>query len=208
MRKILTNSLWAVSVVLFDAAAHAAPQLDITSAAISQGNTATIDLGISGLGGGTALGVFDITVDYNPSVVSFGSATFGDPVLGDQLDLEGFGTFQNTTSGAGSAELFELSFDSSAALTSLQSTNFTLAALTFTGVANGTSDLSLSVNALGDQNGDAIPADLGSGSITVGPSASVSEPGPWSLMVAGVTALLLRGRLGRWRLPLRRSPVF
>lgn len=207
MRTTLAKSLCALSVVLLSTAAHAA-QLDLSSASISQGGTATIDLGISGLGNGTALGVFDITVDFNPAVVSFGSATFGDPSLGDQLDLEGFGTLQSTTSGSGSAELFELSFDSNSALTSLQATNFTLATLTFTGIAHGTSDLSLSVNALGDQDGNAIAPDLGSGSITVGSTTSVSEPGTWALLIAGMSALLLRGGLQRRRLAPRSSSTF
>lgn len=179
--------------------ATATPVLSIGSDSISPAGTATVDLDISGLGNGTALGTFDVNVGFNSSVVGFNSAAYGDPVLGDQLNLEGFGTLQGTTTGSGTAELFELSFDSPAALTSLQATSFTLATLTFTGLTAGVSDLSLSVNALGDQNGTSLPATLTDGTITVGSGTTVGvpEPGQLALMLSGVAAvaLLMRRRM-------------
>jgi hypothetical protein len=171
--------------------ANATPVLSIGSDSISSGGTATVDLDVSGLGSGTALGAFDVSVGFNSSVVGFKSAAYGDPVLGDQLNLEGFGTLQGSFASPGSAELFELSLDSPAALTSLQATSFTLATLTFTGLTSGVSDLSLSVNALGDQNGNALPATLENGAITVGSGTTVgvTEPGQLALLLSGVAAM-------------------
>lgn len=178
--------------------ANATPVLSISSDSISPGGTATVDLGISGLGSGTALGAFDVNVDFNSSIVDFKSATYGDPTLGDQLNLEGFGTTSITTPGAGTAELYELSFDSPAALTSLQAHNFTLATLTFTGLAAGVSDLTLSVNAVGDQDANELPLAFQDGTIAVGQTTtSVPEPDQFALMLAGVAALGLMMRKRR-----------
>lgn len=170
--------------------ANATPVLSISSDSISPGGTATVDLGISGLGNGTALGAFDVNVDFNSSILGFKSATFGDPTLGDQLNLEGFGTLTSASAGAGTAELFELSFDSPAALTSLQAPNFTLATLTFTGLTAGVSDLTLSANSVGDEDGNELPLAFQDGTIAVGQTTtSVPEPDQFALMLAGVTAL-------------------
>jgi len=157
---------------------------------VSSSGVATVALDISGLGNGTALGTFDVNVGFNSSVVSFASASYGDPVLGDQLNLEGFGPVSSTIPGSGTTELFELSVDSPSALTSLQATSFTLATLTFDAVGSGTSGLDLSVNALGDQNGLPINATLQNGSITVtGPTMQAPEINARSA-VSGLTLLL------------------
>jgi hypothetical protein len=114
------------------------------------------------------------------------------------LNLEGFGTLQSTTTGSGSAELFELSLDSPSALTSLQADSFTLASLTFTGLTDGTSALSLSVNAVGDQNGDPLSASLQNGSISVGTPVAVPEPSELGLMAGALACVaLFRKRAAR-----------
>jgi hypothetical protein len=192
--KCLLALTTAVVALAGQSALATTPQLSISSVTVNRGTEATVDLSISGLGGGTALGTFDVNVAFNPAIVNFAAAKYGDPILGDQLDLEGFGTVTTTTPGSGTVELFELSFDSPAVLASKQASAFILAALSFDTVGAGTSSLSLSVNSLGDQNGNALTASLRTGSITVAGSG-VPEPGTLGLIFM---ALLV---FGTYRLP-------
>ena len=169
--------------------ASASVVLSIGSETVNAGGIATVGLDISGLTlGTTALGTYDVSVNFNSSVVNFASVSYGDPVLGDQLDLEGFGTLTATTPGNGTTELFELSFDSPSALTTLQPTSFTLATLTFNALATGTSPLNLFVNSLADQNGAAISATLQNGAVTVG-ATPVPLPAAFWLLLSGCGAL-------------------
>ena len=117
-----------------------------SSQSVNVGTTTTVDLVISGLGGGAApsLGTFDLDIGFDSSILSFSSATFG-----NQLDLFGLGDINSVTPGVGTINLFELSLESAADLDSLQAGAFTLATLSFTALSNGSSPLSISVNALG-----------------------------------------------------------
>ncbi len=191
-----------LAATLASVEAAAEPQIAIGSDSIGPGGTATVDLTISGLTSGTALGSFDLNVGFNSGVVGFGSAIFGDPVLGDQLNLEGYGTISSVTPGAGTVDLFELSLDSASALTSSQASSFTLAQLTFNAVSTGASQLALSVNAVGDQMGNSLSTALHDGSINVSlPSLNAPEIDPTSatsalsLLLGGL--LVLRGRQSR-----------
>ena len=165
----------------------AAVVLSIGSETVNADGIATVALDISGLTKGTtALGAYDISVNFNPSVVNFSSVAYGDPGLGDQLDL-GFGTFTSTNPGNGTTELIELSFAPASALITSQPTSFTLATLTFNALATGTSSLTLFANALSDQNGATISATLQNGAITVG-ATPVPLPAPFWLFLSGASA--------------------
>jgi hypothetical protein len=188
--------LWALATVIAFVANGvfaATPELSITSTTVSQGTQAAVTLSIAGLGGGTALGAYDVNVGFNPSLLSFSSATYGDPRLGDQLNLEGFGTVTATTPGTGTVELFELSLDFPSVLTSSQAQAFTLVSLDFNTIGIGSSSLLLSSNALADQYGNSLTASLQNGSVTV--TRSVPEPGTLGLLGMG----LLVSRFGRRR---------
>jgi hypothetical protein len=184
----LTNWLifLAVASWLSTPNASAAVVLSIGSESVNANGIATVGLDISGLTKGTtALGVYDINVNFNSSVVNFASVSYGDPVLGDQLDLEGVGTITSTIPGNGTTELFELSFDTPSALTTLQPTSFTLATLTFNALAPGASPLTLFIKSLGDQNGDAINATLQNGAITVGATPVPLPAAFWLFLSSG-----------------------
>ena len=142
MKSLYLSSLAALVALIGSTTVAGAQTLSIGSDSIAQNGTATVNLNISGLGNGTALGTFDVNVGFNSSVLGFTSASFG-----NQLNLEGFGTFSSITPGTGTTELFQLSLDSPSALTTSQAHSFTLASLSFSGVAKGFSALSLSVNA-------------------------------------------------------------
>jgi hypothetical protein len=155
---------------------------------VTAGSSLDVALVISGLGSGAApsLGTFDLDLSFNSSILGFTGAVFGDPGLGDQLDLSGLGSLSIATPGAGSVNLFELSFDAAADLDALQADSFTLATLSFSALSAGTSPLGITLNALGDANGDPLTADLAGGSISVG---SVPEPATWLLLGLGALTM-------------------
>lgn len=167
---------------------------------VEVGNAVEIEVVISGLGDVSApsLSTFDLDVNFDPSILAFSSATFGDPILGDQLDLLGFGSLTDVTAGAGTVNLFELSFDLPSDLDSLQPDSFTLATLNFNAIGVGSSPLAIStVNALGDANGLPLLIEAVSGAnVEVTPStATVPEPSLSLLSLfsaLGVGGFLLR----------------
>src|SRR5688500_18685998 len=80
---------------------------------VAIGNQVTVEIRIAGLGDGTgpALGTFDLDITFNPTILSFSGLTFGDPNVGDQLDLFGLGSIAGVSTAAGAVSLFEVSLD-------------------------------------------------------------------------------------------------
>lgn len=148
------------------------------SQSVGLGSSVSVGLKIAGLGDHTSpsLGTFDLNLDFDQAVLSYRTATFGDPALGDQLDPTGSANVVNLlTPGIGSIELLELSLDDAATLDSLQAGSFTLATIDFTTAGVGTSPLTLSINALGDEFGNSLAATLQDTSVSV-VSSSIPEP--------------------------------
>jgi len=168
--------------------------LDIipSSQSVSLGSSVEVGVGISGFGVGVApsLGVFDLDLIFDPAILSLTGVVYGDPFLGDQLDLFGFGSFISTTPGAGMVNLFELSFDFPSDLDDLQAAAFTLVSLTFSADANGISSLGITVNELGDSLGDPLFAQVGSGSVSVGSTNPVPEPSTIFLLGSGLLGMV------------------
>jgi PEP-CTERM motif-containing protein len=173
-----------------------------SSQTVTAGSSADVAVRISGLGNLTApsLGAYDITIGFNTAVLSFNSVVYGDPVLGDQLDLFGLGSLTSTPPSAGSVELFELSLDSPSDLDSFQAPDFILARLTFNTLGVGTSSLTFSGVVLADAaNGDPLTAQLGTGSVTVegDRGTAIPAPEPSSMLLIGLGLVLLAWRLRR-----------
>jgi hypothetical protein len=162
---------------------------------VGVGDSVAIALNVSGLVDAAApsLGVYDIDVAWDPSVVSLSFVSIGDPLLGDQLDIAGFGTITSIAFGAGTVSLFELSLDTAADLDAKQAGSFTIATLTFQLLVAGTSQITPSVVAIGDANGRPLQIE----SITGAVVSAIPEPSAAVMCVAGL--LLVRSRIRRAR---------
>ncbi len=153
---------------------------------VLSGEQAFVDIVISGLGDYTppSLGMFDLDILFDPTVLSFNSAVYGDPVLGDQLDLSGFVSYTNTIPEYGNVNLFELSFDSPYDLDTWQAGSFTLATLSFDTLALGSSSLDVYINSLSDAWASPLYATVQSGNVNV-----VPEPGTLLLVGSGLAVI-------------------
>lgn len=172
-----------------------------TTQTVALGDTVGVEIDISGLGTNAApsISIFDLDLAFDPALLLYSSASFGDPVLGDQLDLfVGFSDAFATDLGGGVVNFYELSYDFPFDLEDFQADAFTMVTVNFDTLAAGTSALTLTLNTLGDAFGDPLDATLESGSVTVEP-ASVPEPVTSSLLAFGLLGLAI----GRRRL-LRR----
>lgn len=167
--------------------------------AVNVGDAVTVDLQISGLGNGTApsLGIFDIDFGFDPSLLVFSSVLYGSGL--DVLDL---GSWQATTPGVGTVNLFELSFDSADDLNALQADSFALATLSFNALASGSSPFTLSLNAVGDAYGADLPVTWSGGSVTIAAPVATSVPEPETLALT----LISLGALG-FSMPRRKRRV-
>jgi PEP-CTERM motif len=162
-------------------------QIDPSNQDVTTGSTVNAELVVSGLGSAAApsLSTFDLDVTFDDSILSFLDFTFGDPILGDQLDLSSLGSITAVSPGVGTVNLFELSFDTSTDLDTLQAGSFTLGTLRFGALSTGVSAIGISVNALGDANGDPLTAEIVGGRVAVS-AAQVPEPASVLLLLAGV----------------------
>lgn len=167
------------------------------------GAPADFQLVISGLGDGVApsLGTFDITVSFDASILGINGVMFGDPLQGDQLDIEGLGAlFSYDDSLAGEVNQFEISIDSPETLADFQVDSFTLATVNFSTLALGKTSLDFTYVLLGDENGDELtPSYLGSGSITVtsGTSTVPDAGASAALLMLGLSGASLASGLVR-----------
>ncbi len=153
----------------------------------------TID--ISGLDGNLALGSYELSIGFDPALLQFNSAAFGDPLLGDQLDLAGLGlNVPSALAGVDSVNLIEFSLDDPATLTAQQADFFRLATLSFLALAEGNGLLTVSANSLSDADANALFADTQNAPLTIANAVNtVPEPSEIALIaLSGLGFLLVR----------------
>jgi hypothetical protein len=190
MKKYYFGLLLLVLAVFTTEAEAITVSVDPATQTIGAGSSTQVALTISGLGIGAApsLSTYDLNVAYDPSIITLTGVTFGDPVLGDQLDLFSLGSLTSSSdSPLGTINVFELSFDNPSDIDALQANAFTLATLSFNTLASGTSSLALTINVLGDANGDPLTASTISSSITV---SAVPVPAAVWLFGSGLLGLI------------------
>ena len=182
MNKQLSTILAGTTALALWPAATYAISLSLvpSSQNISLGNRVDVAVIISDLGDGAApsLSTYDLDINFDPAIVGFNELIFGDPVLGNQLDLFGFGTdISIDNSVPGIVSISEVSFDIPSDLDDFQADGFTLATLNFNSLDVGTSPLILSIFDLGDALGDPLTADVENSSVTVSSQpTSIPEP--------------------------------
>lgn len=193
MKQSLQKTIGAVVLTLAGFGAQAATLSVLPSAtSVAVGSTFSVTIAIADLFGASApsLADYDIDVDFDASRLGYVGFTWGDSVLGDQLDLAHLGSLafaDESQAASGRLNYFEVSYDDSALLNAMQADSFGLLTLTFSALGNGVAPITLSVNALGDANGNALAAQIANGGVQVN---EVPLPSTLSLFAS---ALLLAG---------------
>lgn len=165
--------------------------------AVNIGDDIEVQVRISGLNDAMApsLGVYDVNFNYAASLFNVSNIFWGDAILGNQLDLNGFGSLQDNGSGAGWINLFELSFDDAVDLDSLQAEEFTLFSVLLNAIAIGSGNFSLTANAIGDAYSDDLFVDTINGTTVNVNGVSVPEPSSLLLLVGMLAIVVLRAKM-------------
>jgi len=169
-------------------------------AAVNVGDNLEVQVRISGLTDASApsLGDYDVNFNYDASLFNFTGINWGDASLGNQLDLNGFGSLQDIGSGLGWLRVFETSVDDALDLESLQAGEFTLFSVVLNAAAIGSGNFSLTSNAIGDAYGNDILIDIITGTTVDVGNISVPEPSSLLLLLLGILAIgVLRSRLAQ-----------
>lgn len=169
---------------------------DPTPALVTVGNTISVDLIWDGSAGPDYISAYDVDIGWDALIVSLDSVTL-DPDLG----VDAGGCFPGFTCdaliGAGTVDIFEVSFDAVLDLIANQDSlgnSFTLATLTFIALEQGATDLILTAQAIGDEFGMGAATTLINGQICVGEEGTVAScpqvpaPGTIPLLILGVLA--------------------
>jgi hypothetical protein len=160
------------------------------------GNPVPVDLVITDLGTNT-VGTFHVVVSFDPLLLSLDLADviFG-PLLGDPGSGEAVtdAVFVPGIPTRTFVNVVAVALLSPTELDALQPSSFTLATFTFDTRAVGTTPLGITINALGDANGDplSLSGTPGTGAITVSPRqpGQIPEPSTWLLLTTGGVGLL------------------
>lgn len=214
MKNLIANL--ACLILLLGAAPAQAILLAFTPSfqTVASGSPATVSLSIAGLGGSaTALGGFDLDLGFNPAILSLRGVRFGDPSLGDQLDLggssalicsSGYDTSPSCPADliGGVVNLLELSLDAANVLNDYQTDSFVLATFLFDTLSPGQGTLSVDRLVMADAFGAPLIADIQLGHITVFATNVIPEPSSLALLVIGMVILRL-SNAKQLRLPRR-----
>lgn len=191
--KAMQKVLGIAALTLCGFTAHAATLSVVpASSTVMQGSTFAVTVAIADLvdGGAPSLADFDIDIDFDANLLGFAGFSWGDALLGDQLDLAHLGSlqlFDDSAAAAGHLNFFEVSYDDSTVLNAQQAGSFGLLTLTFQALAAGVASIDVSANALGNVDGDTVSAQM------LGANVRVDQVPLPSALPLFATALLLAG---------------
>jgi hypothetical protein len=202
--RVLAATALAATVLLSQAVASPIVSISPVTQTIGVGGTATIDIIVSGLTQpADAVGGFSLALNYNNAILS-GLSFANDPdgKMG-ALPLDLSGGF--TGGGILYLDLFFVAdaLETQASLAASEGAGFRLATVSFTGLADGLSLLTLSDVVLSNWDGSATLAGVESRngevcvSSTGAPCATVPEPGSILLVATALGALAIRRRKPR-----------
>lgn len=164
---------------------------------VNVGDNIEVQVRISGLNDASApsLGVYDVNFNYDSSLFNVSNLVWGDSILGNQLDLNGLGSLQDSNSGLNWLSVLEVSFDDAMDLELLQADEFTLFSVLLNAVGIGNGNFSLTANALGDAYGNNVSIDTFNNTSVNITGVSVPEPSSLLLLVGMLALVMLRVRL-------------
>lgn len=153
--------LGSLSTVLTANISHAV-SLSVSSSSISvlPGDSVSAEIAVSGLGDMTSpsLSAYDLNLGFNSSLLTFDGITYGDPLLGNQLELGGLESIKGSPLVQGNTvrDIFEISLDFSSELVNFQISDFILATLVFDVISDGNASFSLDIITLVDENNNSL----------------------------------------------------
>ena len=202
--KFAVLAIVAMGLAHSASAAAVGPVLSVSGSAtlVNITDTVTLTLNISGLKvgdnvdltGSPSVSAFDLVLNYDPTVLTLQSSTFGSKLWLSNTSDPTYADVQIDLSTPGRVELFDLSSDSAATLRSLQPASFSLGTVTFAAAGIGSTKLTWdAATSLSDETGAASVAFTSTDSATI-TSNVVPEPGTCGLVGLGLLGLLARGR--------------
>ena len=188
MKKLALATVFMLAALGMPRAASAAPIVSIVPGFQSGnvGDTFSVDVIISELLG-ASVGSFDLDITFNNAILLGQTLTvsdeLGDPDLLEALDL-------STGFAGGNVDIAVVSLLSAADLLSRQGgVSFTLATLTFQGLAGGISPLTIAQAIFADGDGNELAVGTANGSIEIkAPVNTVAEPATLLLLGLGTAA--------------------
>ena len=199
MKHTLISFAGALALTASSAVWAAEIRIEPPLSTIQVGDLLALDVVISDLGdlAAPAVSIYDLSLSYDETNFAFNSVLFGDPVIGNQLDVFGFGTDQIVDSSVpGVVGVFELSFDSAADLVDNQVAEFGLFQLVLSATSPVMSSvIDVTVLDLGDENGAFLASTMEGASVTVLAPTNVPLQSTWWLV--GIGCLLAGAQRSR-----------
>ncbi len=197
--KKLFASLCALGLSLSLNAYAISIDLIANQSSVNVGDNIEVQVRVSGLNTVSApsLGTYDLNLNYDANLFNVSSILWGDSTLGNQLDLTGFGSLQNSSSGLGWLNAFEISVDEAVDLELLQAGKFTLFSVLLNAIAIGNGKFSLTTNTIGDAYGNDLLIDTINGTAVDIKGVSVPEPSSFLLLIGMLAIVLLRAKMSQ-----------